>query len=74
MKAVSSLTILIITALPAINLIAQEAENSIVDSTDDSNAYLEEIKTACQLEAEGLPDANEYVKNCIEIMKASFSQ
>ncbi len=74
MKTISTLIILLIAAQASPNLFAEEAENTPVDITTDSDAYLEEIKATCEAEAEGLADADEYVKNCIEAMKQSFSQ
>lgn len=74
MKTIASLIILLAAALAAPNLFAEEAENTTADVTTDSDAYLEEIKATCEAEAVGLPDADDYVKNCIEAMKQSFSQ
>lgn len=74
MKTLSTLIFLFITAQASPNLFAEEAENTPVDVSTDSDAYLEEIKATCEAEAEGLADANDYVNNCIEAMKQSFSQ
>jgi ribosomal protein L7/L12 len=74
MKTISSLIILFIAAQASPNLFAEEAENTPVDAYTDSDAYLEEIKATCEAEAAGLPDAEDYVKNCIKAMKQSFSQ
>ena len=74
MKTISSLIFLFIAAQASPNLFAEEAENTPVDASTDSDAYLEEIKATCEAEAAGLPDADDYVKNCIEAMKQSFSQ
>jgi hypothetical protein len=74
MKTISTLIALFIAAQASPNLFAEEAENTSVDVSTDSDAYLEEIKATCEAEAEGLPDADDYVRNCIEAMKQSFSQ
>lgn len=74
MKTFSPLIVLFIALHISPNLFAEEAENTIIDVAKDSDIYLEEIKTTCQAEAAGLPDADDYIKNCIEIMKESFPQ
>ena len=74
MKIVLPLIVLLIAAQASPNLFAEESENLPVDATTDSDAYLEEIKATCEAEAAGLPDADEYIKDCIEAMKQSFSQ
>ena len=74
MKTILSLIFLFIAAQASPNLFAEEAENTPADASIDSDAYLEEIKATCEAEAVGLPDADDYVKNCIEAMKQSFSQ
>jgi len=74
MKTISSLIFLFIAAQASANLFAEEAENTPVDASTDSDAYLEEIKATCEAEAAGLPDAEDYIKNCIKAMKQSFSQ
>ena len=73
MKTISSLIFLFIAAQASPNLFAEDAENTPVDVSTDSDVYLEEIKASCEAEAEGLPDAAEYVKDCIAAMKQSFS-
>jgi hypothetical protein len=74
MKPISSWIILFIAALSAPNLLAEKAENTAADISTDSDAYLEEIKTTCEAEAAGLPDADDYIKDCIEAMKQSFAE
>lgn len=74
MKTISTFIVLFLAAHASPHLFAEEADNTSVDVTTDSDAYLEEIKATCEAEAEGLPDANDYVINCIEAMKQSFSQ
>jgi hypothetical protein len=74
MKTISSLIFLFIAAQASTNLFAEEAENIPAEASTDSDAYLEEIKATCEAEAAGLPDADDYIKNCIEAMKQSFSQ
>jgi hypothetical protein len=74
MKTISTLIVLFIVAQASPNLFAEEAENTSADVTLDSDAYLDEIKATCEAEAAGLPDEDDYVKNCIEAMKQSFSQ
>ena len=74
MKTISSLIILLIVAQASPNLFAEEAENTTVDVSTDSDAYLEEIKATCEAEAAGLSDADDYVRDCIEAMKRSFSE
>lgn len=74
MKTFSPLIVLFMALQNAPNLFAEEVENTIIDVARDSDIYLEEIKTTCQAEAAGLPDADDYIKNCIEIMKDNFSQ
>jgi len=74
MKTILPFIFLFIAAQVSPNLFAEEAENSSVDVSTDSDAYLEEIKATCEAEAAGLPDADDYIKNCIEAMKQSFSQ
>ncbi len=74
MKIVLPLIVLLIAAQASPNLFAEESENLPVDVSTDSDAYLEEIKATCEAEAAGLPDADEYIKDCIEAMKQSFSQ
>ena len=74
MKTALSLLVLFIAVQASPNLFAEEAENTTEDVTKDSDAYLEEIKASCEAEAAGLSDAEDYIKNCIEIMKQSFSQ
>lgn len=74
MKTFSPLIVLFFALHISPNLFAEEAENTIIDVAKDSDIYLEEIKTTCQAEAAGLPDADDYIKNCIEIMKESFPQ
>ena len=74
MKPISSLIVLFIAALAAPNLFAQEIEKTSVETNDDSAVYLEQIIVTCKAEAEGLPDAEEYEKQCIEMLKESFSQ
>ena len=74
MKTISPLIVLCIAAQAAPNLFAEEIENTPVDDAKDSEVYLNEIKATCEAEAAGLPDADDYVKNCIENMKQSFSQ
>ena len=74
MKVILSLMVLITLAQAAPNLLAEETETITADVTKDSDIYLEEIKTICESEAAGLPDADDYIQNCIEIMKDNFSQ
>jgi hypothetical protein len=74
MKTLLSLILLFIAAQASPNLFAEDAENTTGDVAIDSDAYLEEIKATCEAEAAGLPDADDYIKNCIEAMKQSFSQ
>lgn len=74
MKTISSLIVLFTATLAASNLYSEETDNTTVDAATDSDTYLEEIKATCEAEAEGLPDAAEYVKDCIESMKQSFSR
>jgi len=74
MKTILPFIFLFIAAQASPNLFAEEAENTSVDVSTDSDAYLEEIKATCEAEAVGLPDADDYVRNCIETMKQSFSQ
>ena len=74
MKTILPLIVLFIAAQASSNLFAEEAENTSVDISTDSDAYLEEIKATCEAEAVGLADADDYVKNCIQAMKQSFSE
>jgi len=74
MKTILSLIVLFITAQTSPNLFAEEAETTSYGVSTDSDAYLEEIKATCEAEAAGLPDADDYIKNCIESMKQSFSE
>jgi hypothetical protein len=74
MRTVLSLIVLFIAVQASPNLFAEEAENTTEDAVKDSDTYLAEIKATCEAEAAGLPDAEDYIKNCIEIMKQSFSQ
>jgi len=74
MKTVLSLIVLFIAVQASPNLFAEEPENTTEDVAKDSDAYLEEIKATCEAEAAGLPDAEDYIKNCIDIMNKSFSE
>ena len=74
MKTILPLIVLFFAAQASPNLFAEEAENTSVDISTDSDAYLEEIKATCEAEAAGLADADDYVENCIEAMKQSFSE
>ena len=72
MKVTTSLIFLLVTALPATNIFAEESENVMAETAEANDSYLEEMKTACQQEAAGLDNADEYVKNCIDTMKEAF--
>ena len=60
-------------ALHTVNAVAQEADDSATDTSQDSEIYLEEIRIACEGEAVGLPDAQDYIEQCINNMKQSFT-
>ena len=64
-----------ILALCAAQAFAAEGDNAEPEAAveQESELYLNEIRTTCEAEAEGLPDAEEYVRNCINMMKQEFS-
>ncbi len=75
MKTVSiaGACILALCATPAFAVEADNAESEAAVK-QESEMYLNEIRATCEAEAEGLPDAEEYVRNCINMMKQEFSE
>lgn len=63
----------VIAALHVVNAVAQEPDDSAADTSQDSEMYLEQIRAACETEAVGLPDAQDYIEQCISNMKQSFT-
>ena len=62
-----------IAALCTVNAIAQEPDDSVAGTVQDSEMYLEEIRIACEAEAAGLPDAHNYIEQCIKNMQQGFA-
>jgi hypothetical protein len=62
-----------IAALHTVNAIAQQPDEDAAGTAQDSEIYLEEIRVACEAEAAGLPDAEQYINECIKSMKQSFT-
>ena len=73
MKNIVTAGLVSIVAFHSINAIAQEAENLPEDTFQENEMYLEEIRIACEAEAAGLPDAQDYFDQCVRAMKQSFS-
>jgi len=73
MKAIITLSLASVTALYTMNTFAQEPEDTGSSSAQDSEMYTEEIRRTCEAEAAGLPDAEAYIRECVNNMKQSFT-
>lgn len=73
MKAVITIMLASVTVLYSLHGSAQEAEETADSSGQGSEMYLDEIRSTCEAEAAGLPDADAYIRECIDSMKKSFS-
>lgn len=73
MKTNITAALVAIAALYATQTNAQDAGDTDGSTAQESEMYLEEIKRTCQAEADGLPDAEAYISECIKNMKQSFS-
>ncbi|MGB5276909.1 MAG: hypothetical protein WBO73_15075 [Gammaproteobacteria bacterium] len=72
MKAIIIPVLASITALSTMNSFAQEPDDTD-SATQESDMYLKEIRRTCEAEAAGLPDAEAYIRDCINTMKQSFT-
>jgi hypothetical protein len=72
MTAIITLLLAPITTLYTMNTFAKEPEDT-GSSTQDSEMYLKEMRRTCKAEAAGLPDAEAYIRDCINSMKQSFT-
>ena len=63
----------VIATLYAVNALAQETDNNTAATAQDSEIYLEEIRTACEAEAAGLLDAQDYIEQCVKDLTKSFT-
>ena len=73
MKAIITLILALTTVLFTLHSSAQEADDTGGSSDQGSEMYLDEIRSTCEAEAAGLPDAEAYIRDCVESMKKSFS-
>ena len=73
MKAIITLSIASLAALYTMDLLAQEAGDTDNNVAQDSDIYVEEIRSTCEAEAAGLPDAEAYIRECINNMMQSFA-
>ena len=73
MKAIVIFIVASLTVLYSLNTIAQETGEAGNDDAQDSQMYLEEIRSTCEAEAAGLPDAEAYIRECINNMMQSFA-
>ena len=72
MKVITPVIFLLSATLPAANLYAEESDKPDINIAEYSNNYEEEIKANCQMEAQGLDGADQYIKDCIQTMKEAF--
>ena len=74
MTTILRLTTVIITALASCNLLADDVDTKVNEDEEYNNPYFEEIASYCKAEAAGLPEADDYIKECIETNAGSTSR
>ena len=73
MKDIITVGLVTIATLFALGAAAQEPDDGAYRTPEDSEMYQDEIRVACEAEAIGLPDAQEYVAQCIKAMTQGFA-
>ena len=74
MNTILRLTTVIITTLASSSLLADNIGTKVNMDEEYNNPYVEEIEAYCKTEAAGLPEADDYIKDCIETNTGSSSQ
>ena len=62
-----------IASLLAVNAAAQAPDETPQEATQETEMYVDEIRTACEAEAVGLADAQDYIRQCMKDMQQSFT-
>ena len=73
MKAMITTGLATIAALYIVTAGTQERDDSGAGTSQGGEIYLGEIRVACEAEATGLVDQQNYIEQCIKNMKQSFT-
>lgn len=74
MKGFSSIFTFVLSTLFITDALAEESAEQASYSAQDADMYIEEIRSTCMAEAEGMDEAETYISECIKNMKLGFTE